>query len=46
MRTLHDVTCHRRGCTELCMWTDPAELQAAHVCPDGGRSTCSSEVKS
>ena len=38
MKTLHDVTCKRCGCTTSGMWVDPADLIAAHNCPDGGCS--------
>jgi hypothetical protein len=38
VKTLNDVTCHRCKCTMSCMWVDPADVIASHVCPDGGRS--------
>jgi hypothetical protein len=45
VRTLNDVKCNRCGCTESCMWADPNDLIAAHVCPDGMRSDSFSMTK-
>jgi hypothetical protein len=38
VRVLNYVTCNRCTCTASCMWVDPKDVVAAHVCPDGERS--------
>lgn len=45
MRTLHDITCERCGCTTSAQGVDYRDVVVSHVCPDGARESGSFTVK-